>query len=725
MSGTVPGNVGALRELANKCGVATEYWDFSGNHRQVQERVLVAVLEALGRQAATDEEVARSLAEVELEPWRDALPPSVVMRSGFSYELPVHVHHGERVTVRVELELGGQWQLSQMDVYVAPREVDGNLIGRATFYLPENLPLGWHELVAEIGEGEFWREVRCPLAVTPFRLDALPGRDWRGWGVMAQVYSTLSSESWGMGDYGDLADLAQISGEQGADFLLINPTHAGEPIPPITASPYLPVTRQFVSPLYVRPQLIEEYGKLTAPARARLEDAQRRWQAAARSIERVERDAAWASKLEALEEVFHVQRRFGRQAAFDRFRRRGGQSLENWGLWCALVEELSPERGCAKDGIDWPVGLENVHGKDVEAARERLAARIDFYVWLQWVADEQLAAAQNTARDAGMRLGVMADLAVGVSKHGADMWTMPENFAKGMGVGAPPDMYNQQGQNWDQPPWRPDALARAAYRPLRDMARTVLAHSGALRIDHILGMFRLWWVPAGESAADGTYVRYNHEAMLGVLLLEAHRAGAVVIGEDLGTVEPWVRDYLADRGVLGTSIMWFEKNEEGGFLAPQDYRTLALSTVNTHDLPPTAGYLDGEHVELRHRLGLLEDDVEQVRAEARAERAQMVGELIERGYLVDDAASEPQIIAGMHRFVADTPSQLVGVALVDAVGEKRAQNQPGTDEEYANWRIPLGDGTGTPVLVEDVAGSERAHSLFAVMRQAMGTRPRS
>ncbi|MDO4791038.1 MAG: 4-alpha-glucanotransferase [Buchananella hordeovulneris] len=725
MPGAVPGNTDALRSLAAKCGVATEYWDYSGTHRVVSEHTLVAVLGALGVAATTDEETAHSHYQVDIAPWRDPLPPSVVMRSGFGYELPVHVHHGEPVRVRVELERGGHWQLSQLDHYVPPCEVDGVLIGRATFYLPENLPLGWHEIVAEIGEGENWRVERSPLAVTPFRLEALPGRNWRGWGVMAQVYSTLSQESWGMGDYGDLADLAQVSGEQGADFLLINPTHAGEPLPPITPSPYLPVTRQFVSPLYVRPQLIEEYGRISAAARTRAEEAQRQWQAASRNLTKVDRDAAWASKLEVLEEIFHAPRRFGRQTAFERFRRRGGQSLENWGLWCALVEELSPEYGCAKDGIDWPTGLEDVHGADVAQARERLAARIDFYVWLQWVADDQLAAAQSAAKGAGMHLGVMADLAVGVSKHGADMWTMPEAFARGMGVGAPPDMYNQQGQNWDQPPWRPDALARMAYLPLREMARTVMAHSGALRIDHILGLFRLWWVPTGQSPADGTYVRYNHEAMLGVLLLEAHRAGAVLIGEDLGTVEPWVRDYLADRGVLGTSIMWFEKNEHGGFLAPQDYRRLALSTVNTHDLPPTAGYLDGEHVELRNRLGLLEDDVEHARAEARAERAAMVGELVERGYLGSHDAGPQDIIAGMHRFVAATPSQLIGVALVDAVGEKRAQNQPGTDNEYPNWRVPLGDAEGRAVLLEDIPASASAQSLFAVMREAMGTRPRS
>ncbi|HMO10464.1 MAG TPA: 4-alpha-glucanotransferase, partial [Actinotalea sp.] len=196
--------------------------------------------------------------------------------------------------------------------------------------------------------------------------------------------------------------------------------------------------------------------------------------------------------------------------------------------------------------------------------------------------------------------GVMHDLAVGVHPEGADAWALRDVLAVGVSVGAPPDMYNQQGQDWSQPPWRPDALVRTAYRPFRDLLRTVLRHAGAIRIDHVIGLFRLWWIPQGSGAQEGAYVRYDHEALVGILCLEAQRAGAVVIGEDFGTFEPWVRDYLADRGVLGTSVLWFEY-EDGGVMPPERYRRLALATVTTHDLPPTAGYLGGEHVDLRHQ----------------------------------------------------------------------------------------------------------------------------
>ena len=314
-----------------------------------------------------------------------------------------------------------------------------------------------------------------------------------------------------------------------------------------------------------------------------------------------------------------------------------------------------------------------------------------------------------------MRIGVMHDLAVGVHPEGADAWSLPDVLARGIGVGAPPDMYNQQGQNWSQPPWRPDALARAGYLPYRDMLRTVLRHAGAIRIDHIIGLFRLWWIPEGAGAGDGAYVTYDHDALVGILCLEAARAGAVVIGEDLGNVEPWVRDYLSDRGVLGTSVMWFEQRD-GRPLPPEKYRRLALATVTTHDLPPTAGYLADEHVAIRERLGLLTEPVAVVRRQAEAERESFLDLLDDRGLLSEDP-SEREVVEAMHRLMMRTPSVLVGVALVDAVGERRAQNQPGTSDEYPNWRVPLADGAGHLVTVDELFDNPRLQSLVAALRR--------
>ncbi|MDO4243198.1 MAG: 4-alpha-glucanotransferase [Actinomyces sp.] len=703
-----------LRRLAEAHGVSTEYWDYHGNRAAPSRATLVAVLAALGVQASTDEQIGASLREVDLAPWRHTLPPTVVVRAGRTTTVPVHLPDGASVRVHVELEDGGRRILSQSDDWTPARTVDGVLTGRASFLLPADLPLGWHTLVAEIGasevRGAFTDE--SPLAVTPDRLELPASLGRRGWGVMAQLYSVRSHSSWGIGDADDLAELVSFLGDQGADFLLINPLHAAEPAGEMTPSPYLPVTRRFVNPIYIRPEAIPEVARLSGPRRSLVQWAHEEVAASNESIEPMDRDAAWKAKREALEVVFAAGRPRSRQRSFERFRAEQGEGLERFALWCALTEKHGPLK-------DWPETLKDSSSAFVANEARTLSERIDFYTWLQWVVDEQLCRAQAEAKASGMSLGVMDDLAVGVHSYGADVWSNPEAFASGIKVGAPPDMYNQLGQNWSQPPWSPVHLAHSAYAPLRDMVRTVLRHAGALRVDHVIGLFRLWWIPEGMGAEQGAYVRYDHEAMVGVLLLEAQRAGAVIIGEDLGTVEPWARDYLASRGVLGTSVLWFEKQGDGWPLQPDVYRHLALSTVNTHDLPPTAGYLADEHVALRERLGLLTEPVEHVRAEARVERERMLTRLREHGLLEDDP-SERQVVEALHRYIVRTPSALVGVALVDGVGERRTQNQPGTDLEYPNWKMPLADGSGEAVLIEDLPDNVRLASLLAAVRDELG-----
>lgn len=696
-----------LLALAERYGVVPDFWDFHGGHRYVTAATLVAVLRALGVDASSPERVDVALENVENEVWRRMLPPVVVLRSGAAGRVAVHVDDGAPVEAWIELDResgGGHRPLAQLDVYVAPRTVDGRLVGRATVELPDDLPLGWHTMVAESGQ----TAARCAVVVTPDRLQLVRGLDERrAWGFMAQLYSVRSEQSWGIGDLADLRDVAWLAGRRtGADFLLINPLHAAEPVTPLTPSPYLPSTRRFVNPIYLRVEEIPETAYLPVAERSLVE-----WQAeAARPLSTdpgpIDRDAVWEAKKVALEVVFAAPRSRVRQARFDAFRAEQGEGLEDFATWCALTEHFG--------GQEWPLEVQDRHSDAVQQLRTELADRITLHCWLQWVADEQLAAAQADALQAGMRLGIMHDLAVGVHPDGADAWAMVDVLAQGVSVGAPPDMYNQQGQDWSQPPWRPDALARAGYRPYREMLRTVLRHAGAIRIDHIIGLFRLWWIPQGCGARDGAYVRYDHEALIGILCLEAYRAGAVVIGEDLGTLEPWVRDYLSDRGILSTSVLWFER-EGGAFRPPEQYRRLTLATVTTHDLPPTAGYLAGEHVELRERLGLLTEPVEAVRADAWAERREML-ELLGRRGLVGADPSERQVIEAMHRLVLASPAVLVGVSLADAVGERRAQNQPGTDTEYPNWKIPLADSAQRLVMVEDLFDNPRLRSLVAALR---------
>lgn len=712
-----------LRRLADAHGVSCDFWDYRGQHTQCTPQAVIAVLGALGVDAGSPETVAAALAEADVAPWRRTLPPCVVVRSGRETPLPVHVPDGAAVRVFVRHGAdersgdlpGGEVELTQdTGAYVPPRDVDGRLTGRATFVVPSHLPLGWFVLAAEV-DGVVVAE--APLAVSPDRLPDPQLRRDRGWGLMAQLYSVRSRHSWGIGDAADLAALTDLTGRLGGDFVLINPLHAAEVSGHMTPSPYLPTTRRFTNPVYIRPEDVREFAYLEGGARARAEVLSTVTRELSLTTEQIDRDRVWRAKSEVLGLVYAVGRDAVRQAQFDRYREEQGAGLESFALWCALTERYGTEQ--------WPDDLGHARAPGVARAREELADRIGFFAWLQWVVDEQLAAAQAAARDAGMGMGIMHDLAVGVHALGADVWTMPDSFAAGMAVGAPPDYYNQLGQDWSQPPWRPDALARDAYRPVRDMARTVLRHAGALRVDHVMGFFRLWWIPCGMGPAQGTYVRYDHDAMIGVLLLEAYLAGAVLVGEDLGTVEPWVRDYLAERGVLGTSVFWFEKDHEGYPRGPETYRRKALATVNTHDLPPSAGYLAESHVDLRLELGLLVDSETDARAEARRERERTVAALRGRGLLPDDgtdvdALDQADVIGAIHRFVAATPAELVGVSLVDAVGERRTQNQPGTDQEYPNWKVPLADGNGDVVLLEDLSSDPTLLRLLGEVDDALG-----
>jgi 4-alpha-glucanotransferase len=704
-----------LIELAEAYGVATEFSDWQGEHAVVPRATVTAVLGALGVATETPESVRAALHDVREQPWRRTLPPSTVVASGERAEVAVHVPHGTSVQVRVLPEGGGApVVLEQVGRQARTREVGGRLVARVTVVLPPDLPLGWHQLEARVGS-QATRVETAALVVTPASLGLPPSMDGhdRVWGFMTQLYTVRSRRSWSHGDLADLGALARWSAQDlGAGFLLVNPLHAPSPARPIEPSPYLPVTRRFVSPLYIRVEDIAEFADLTGADRTGVERIARRQQALNGADALIDRDAVWEAKREALALVHALGRGPDRAAQYAAFRAREGVGLRDFATWCALAEV----HGASWD--DWPAPLQDPRSAAVEQAREELADRDDFFAWLQWVVDEQLTAAHQRALDSGMPLGVVHDLAVGVHHDGADTWALQDVMARGVTVGAPPDAFNQQGQDWSQPPWRPDRLADAGYAPYRDMLRTVLRHSGGIRVDHVLGLFRLWWVPEGSSADQGTYVRFDHEALVGILALEAHRAGALVVGEDLGTVEPWVRDYLADRGVLGTSILWFEQDWDlGRPLPPESWRELCLAAVTTHDLPPTAGYLAGEHIRIRADLGLLTRSVEEERRIDAQERRAWLDLLVARGWLAADAREDEEaVVLALHRALAATPSRMLGVSLSDALGDRRAINQPGTGEEYPNWRLPMADGTGRPVLLDELVGSTRAASLAAAVR---------
>ncbi|MFI1012996.1 4-alpha-glucanotransferase [Streptomyces sp. NPDC020965] len=581
------------------------------------------------------------------------------------------------------------------------------------------LPHGVHRLTARAPDG---RTDRGFLIVAPGRAPQPPGRSH---GFLVQLYSLLSTRSWGMGDLGDLAELATWSGRSlGTGFLQVNPLHAAVPGAPgggTDPSPYRPSSRRFPDPVHLRVESIPEYAYVTGADRERLAELRERAaELRAAVLEEgvlIDRDAVWALKREALELVLRVPLGPGRAAAYRDFLAEQGRALADHATWCALAEVHGP------DHHTWPPELRDPRSDATARARRALPDRIDFHTRTAWLTDGQLARAGRAAREAGMAVGIVHDLAVGVHPGGADAWAQGEVFASGMSIGAPPDAFNAHGQDWGLPPWRPDALAASGYAPYRELLRGLLRHAGALRIDHVMGLFRLWWVPEGRPPTEGTYVRYDADAMLAVLVLEAHRAGAIVIGEDLGTVEPGVREALRRRGVLGTSVLWFERDWAGTGrpLPPEAWREGCVATATTHDLPPTAARLTGEHVELRHRLGLLTRPLAEERARERADVREWLLLLQGLGLLEgsqegegEGPGDEEERIRAAHRFLLRTPARLVGVWLPDAVGDRRPQNLPGTWDQYPNWRLPIADAGARPLTLEELTASPRLHALMEV-----------
>ncbi len=592
--------------------MATEYWNWQGEHVIVSSEVVSTVLAALGVDASTPEKAAEALDEHQLARWRRTLPATVVMRTGWTPWFAVHLPHGSTAEVWVDLEDGGQRRdIAQQEHWVEPEWVDGVQMGEATYQLPGDLPLGYHRLCARIGGSP---EIAVgTLIVTPSKLEPEKLQPHLGLGAPAVLRSLPPL----VGDRrparprrpGGLVRQrpgCRVRADQPAACRGVGRSDGALAVPAGFAS--------VRNPIYLRIEDIDEYGDLAPAERDRVRALSLQARALSEDANALDRDTVWAVKREALQLLFGVRPTIGRIAEYGAYCDRENQGLVDFATWAAISDVHGPEWS------KWPEELQDPTSSAVTAFRNDNPDAVEFHCWLQWQMDDQLARTQARAKSAGMSLGILHDLAVGVHPDGADAWALQHVLAQGIHVGAPPDAFNQQGQDWSQPPWRPDALAETGYAAWRDLVRAVMRHGGGLRIDHILGMFRLWWVTSPERPTEGTYVRYDHEALIGILVLEATRAGVTVVGEDLGTVEPWVRDYLTERGVLGTSVLWFERDANGKPLAPERWRELCLATVTTHDLPPTAGYLAGDHVELRNRLGLLTRPVAEELAVDEADR---------------------------------------------------------------------------------------------------------
>jgi 4-alpha-glucanotransferase len=543
---------------------------------------------------------------------------------------------------------------------------DGTVL-RVDGGLPPDLPLGYHELRPLDGRPA----VR--LVVAPARCHLPEGL--RAWGWAIQLYALRSRGSWGMGDLADLRQLAEWSASGlGAGAVLLNPLHAVLPLVPQEASPYFPSSRRYRNPLYLR---VEE---VPGAAEVGLDLARLAVQGRALAADRrIDRDAVFRLKMEALEVMWARSR--GDAAGLARFRAQEGRGLEEFAVFCALAERHGS--GWRR----WPAEHRHPASPAVTRFAGEHAARVQFHAWLQWLLDEQLARA-------GRALRLVTDLAIGFDGDGADAWAWQDVLAQGVTVGAPPDEFALEGQDWGLPPFVPHRLRAEGYGPFVETVRAGLRHAGGIRVDHVMGLFRLYWVPEGATAKDGAYVRYPTDDLLAILAVESERAGAIVIGEDLGTVAPGVRERLFAERILSTRVLWFEPSPPAG------YPALSLAAVTTHDLPTVRGLWTGSDLREQQAIGLTPNaaGTEALRAHLR----ELTG--------LDAEAGPDAVTLAIHRRLAEAPSAVIVATLEDALGVAERPNLPGTmGARRANWSLAL------PEPLEEIQADPRPRALAVIL----------
>ena len=538
---------------------------------------------------------------------------------------------------------------------------------RVEGHLPAGLPFGYHSLL-RLEDGR-----RTDVVVSPGRcpLPALAPT----WGWAVQLYAVRSEQSWGMGDLGDLRRLGRWTADElGGGLILVNPLHAAHPTLPQSTSPYFPSSRRFRNPLYLRVEDVD--------GAAGLDDLDR-VVAAGQALNRdhhIDRDAVFRLKMGALERIWEG---FAGDRSFDAWRDAQGDALGDYAAFCVLAEEHGP------DWRNWPAGAQHPDGPEVAEVQRSQYGRWRFHQWLQWLVDRQLEAASAD-------IDVMHDLAVGVDPAGADGWLWQDVLALDIAVGAPPDEFSTDGQSWGLPPFDPWRLRTAGYQPFIQTIRATLGHAGGLRLDHVMGLFRLWWVPRdADSPADGAYVRYCDDDLLDIVALECHRAGAYAVGEDLGTVEDRVREELAHRGVLSYRLVWFEDRP------PAEYPEQALAAVTTHDLPTIAGLWTGSDLADQHDIGMKPNE----------EGTRELKERLKRVAGVDDAAPVDEVVTATYDALSHAPCMLLTAGLDDALGVRERPNMPGTLDEWPNWRISL------PLTLEEIEADPRPRAVAGALHR--------
>ena len=674
---------GALANLAAAMGILPRWHSLAGVEQTTGPDTQRALLTAMGVPAANDAELRESLAELRARRAARRIPEEIVMSAG--------------VEARIPLRRAADWQLEL--------DAGGTREGRDEGEIALTLPTGLHRL--SVGEET------CLVIAAPERapaLGAVSGRD-RAWGFSAALYGLRSERNLGIGDYRDLAEAAGQMARLGADFIGINPVHARGAAGG-GFSPYSPSCRCALEPRHIAPDAVLGFERCARACRILKDHAAER--EATKGEDLLDYQAHERRHREVLEALYRSTIEAGGSEAADLavWRKGAGRELE----WFALFEAIACVHG--PDWRAWPGALRDLLSPDLRRFASENARAIRWHAWLQWLAGRQLAEAQAAALRAGMAIGLYLDVAVGVRPGGVEVWSTPACFARDASLGAPPDAFSPDGQNWNLAPFSPRGLRAAAYRPFVRMLRTAMTHAGMIRIDHVLGLERSFWVP--ESGAPGGYVGYPLEALLALVRIEATRTDCIVVGEDLGSVPPGLRRRLAESGLLGSAVMQFEKDGPS-FRAPRRYRPASLASAGTHDTPTLKGWWSGRDIELRHRLGRT---TAKERAAALAARAAARGALCR--LLVEEGQAPPGLdpgapphdadeatVVAVHALLAGAASALLAVSLDDALGVVEQQNLPGTVDEHPNWRRRY------PVAVESLSQDP---GLAAIARVVASTR---
>jgi 4-alpha-glucanotransferase len=693
-----------IERLARLKGIGDAYHDYRGELKYFSLETKRELLRAMGCAIDDPGALALELNRCEVAAWRSFLPP-VASSRGARVGLDVNItarEFGSTLEWQVNLEDGTACHgvMSTTDMPEVWRgEVEGSWITRRRFEPPLDLPPGYHELRASIGGGV---EAHCLLIASPpqcFEPAAIvAGR--RLWGLSAQLYTLRSRDNWGIGDFGDLRALIRWVAAHGAGFVGLNPLHALAPADPERASPYSASSRHFLNVLYIAVPLVPEFAECAALRERLAEPATARKLRELRAGERVDYRGVADLKLEMLALLYrdfrekHLSKAPAppRARAFRDFVAGGGERLQMHARFDALDRHFCATLGTASGWFCWPQEYRDVNGAAAAQFAAAHPAQVEFHAYLQWLAHEQLQGAQALARELGMPIGLYGDYAVGANPSGSETWADRDGYCMGAEIGAPPDALALKGQGWGLPPPDPVRMQTQRLQGFVDLIRSNMRCYGALRLDHVMSLFRLWWVAAGFPPTDGAYVHYPLQPLLAVLSLESARSRCLVVGEDLGVVPDEMRRAMPEYGLYHYKVLLFEKRD-GRFRRPEEFTPRALATAATHDMPTLHSYWEGLDIELRRRLNLypsieIESDIARQRERDRELLLDALGEqgLKPAQPATPSDAFTAELAQALHVYLARSATRLVAVQIEDLLGETLPVNVPGTDREYPNWQ---------------------------------------